>query len=57
MRTETTEILIIGAGLAGPVAAGFLRQQDQQVLIIEKEQFPRFSTYARHYLFLAPCLA
>ena len=43
MRIETTEILIIGAGPAGSVAAGFLRQQDRQVLIIEKEQFPRFS--------------
>jgi len=43
MRIETTEILIIGAGPAGSVAAGFLRQQGRQVLIIEKEQFPRFS--------------
>lgn len=43
MRIETTEILIIGAGPAGSVAAGFLRQQNRQVLIIEKEQFPRFS--------------
>jgi len=43
MRIEKTEILIIGAGPAGSVAAGFLRQQGRQVLIIEKEQFPRFS--------------
>ena len=43
MRTDTTEILIIGAGPAGSVAAGFLRQQGRRVLIIEKEQFPRFS--------------
>jgi len=43
MRIEQTEVLIIGAGPAGSVAAGFLRQQDRQVLIIEKEQFPRFS--------------
>jgi flavin-dependent dehydrogenase len=43
MRIEKTEILIIGAGPAGSVAAGFLRQQNRQVLIIEKEQFPRFS--------------
>src|SRR6478736_3228628 len=43
MRTEQTEILIIGAGPAGSVAAGFLRQQGRQVLILEKEQFPRFS--------------
>jgi flavin-dependent dehydrogenase len=43
MRTEQTEILIIGAGPAGSVAAGFLRQQGRKVLILEKEQFPRFS--------------
>lgn len=42
-RTEHTEILIIGAGPAGAVAAGMLRQQGRQVLMLEKEQFPRFS--------------
>jgi len=43
MTLESTEILIIGAGPAGAVAAGFLRQQGRQVLILEREQFPRFS--------------
>ncbi|MBQ9578231.1 MAG: tryptophan 7-halogenase [Ottowia sp.] len=43
MRTETTEILIIGAGPSGSVAAGLLRKQGREVLIIEKETFPRFS--------------
>lgn len=43
MRTEQAEILIIGAGPAGAVAAGMLRQQGRQVLMLEKEQFPRFS--------------
>src|SRR4249919_3519121 len=43
MRSEKTEILIIGAGPAGAVAAAMLRQQGRQVLIVEKEQFPRFS--------------
>ncbi|MEH6459658.1 NAD(P)/FAD-dependent oxidoreductase [Chitinimonas sp. JJ19] len=43
MRHEQTEILIIGAGPSGSVAAGLLRQQGRQVLVIEKEQFPRFS--------------
>lgn len=42
-RTEQTEILIIGAGPSGAVAAGLLRKQGRQVLIIEKETFPRFS--------------
>src|SRR6185369_17112925 len=41
--TEDTEILIIGAGPAGSVAAGMLRQQGRQVLVLEREQFPRFS--------------
>ncbi|GAB3246133.1 NAD(P)/FAD-dependent oxidoreductase [Chitinimonas naiadis] len=43
MRVEQTEILIIGAGPAGSVAAGMLRRQGREVLVIEKEQFPRFS--------------
>jgi flavin-dependent dehydrogenase len=40
---EKVEILIIGAGPAGSVAAALLRQQGRQVLVIEREQFPRFS--------------
>ncbi len=43
LRTESTEILIVGAGPAGAVAAGLLRKQGRQVLVVEKEQFPRFS--------------
>lgn len=42
-RIEQTEILIIGAGPSGAVAAGLLRKQGRQVLILEKETFPRFS--------------
>lgn len=42
-RIEQTEILIIGAGPSGSVAAGLLRKQGRQVLILEKEIFPRFS--------------
>ena len=37
---KTVEVLIIGAG---SVAAALLRQQGRQVLVLEREQFPRFS--------------
>jgi len=43
MTLETTDVLIIGAGPAGAVAAGFLRRQGRRVLVLEREQFPRFS--------------
>lgn len=43
MRTEAKDILIVGAGPAGSVAAGLLRQHGRDVLILEREQFPRFS--------------
>lgn len=43
MRTERTEILVAGAGPAGSVAAAFLRQQGRKVVVLEREQFPRFS--------------
>jgi flavin-dependent dehydrogenase len=43
LKIETAEILIVGAGPAGSVAAALLRQQGRQVLVIEREQFPRFS--------------
>ncbi|MCK9684290.1 NAD(P)/FAD-dependent oxidoreductase [Scleromatobacter humisilvae] len=43
MTLESPDVLIIGAGPAGAVAAGFLRQQGRSVLVLEREQFPRFS--------------
>src|SRR4051812_15266698 len=43
MTSASTDVLIIGAGPAGSVAAGFLRQQGRRVLVLEREQFPRFS--------------
>ena len=43
MNLETTDVLIVGAGPAGSVAAAFLRQQGRRVLVLEREQFPRFS--------------
>ncbi|MGH8166705.1 MAG: NAD(P)/FAD-dependent oxidoreductase, partial [Woeseiaceae bacterium] len=41
--TTSVEVLIIGAGPAGSVAAALLRQHGRQVLVLEREQFPRFS--------------
>src|SRR5476649_2797765 len=43
LNIEAVEILIVGAGPAGSVAAALLRRQGRQVLVIEREQFPRFS--------------
>jgi flavin-dependent dehydrogenase len=43
MRVEKTEVVITGAGPSGAVAAGLLRKQGHQVLVLEKETFPRFS--------------
>ena len=43
MLTEKVDVLIVGAGPSGSVAAGLLLQQGLKVLVIEKEQFPRFS--------------
>lgn len=37
------DVLIIGAGPAGSVAAGMLHKLGRRVVILEKEQFPRFS--------------
>lgn len=40
---EKYDVFIIGAGPAGSVAAALMRQQGRKVLVIEREQFPRFS--------------
>jgi len=42
MRQEQTEVVIIGAGPSGAVAAGLLRRAGRAVTILEKETFPRF---------------
>ena len=42
MRVEKAQVVITGAGPSGAVAAGLLRKAGHEVLIIEKEAFPRF---------------
>jgi flavin-dependent dehydrogenase len=43
MRAEETDVVIIGAGPSGAVAAALLRRHDHRVLVLERETFPRFS--------------
>ncbi len=43
MKNENRDILIIGAGPSGSVAAGYLEQQDASILVLEKQKFPRFT--------------
>ncbi|MYM63976.1 NAD(P)/FAD-dependent oxidoreductase [Pseudomaricurvus sp. HS19] len=39
----TSDIIVIGAGPSGAIAAALLRQQGYDVLVLEKQHFPRFS--------------
>jgi len=43
MNQRITQILIIGAGPSGMVAAGYLQQQNIDCIVVEKSEFPRFS--------------
>ncbi|MGZ9712904.1 NAD(P)/FAD-dependent oxidoreductase [Glaciimonas sp. GNP009] len=43
INVKKCDVVVIGAGPAGSVAAALLRQQGRQVLVLEREQFPRFS--------------
>ncbi|GAA4323910.1 NAD(P)/FAD-dependent oxidoreductase [Pontixanthobacter gangjinensis] len=42
MKRENIDIVIIGAGPSGSVAAGYLEQKGASVLVLEKQKFPRF---------------
>lgn len=42
-REQQTDVVIIGAGPSGSSAAALLRQRGHQVLVIERQHFPRFS--------------
>lgn len=43
MKKEKVEVLIIGAGPAGTVAASYLAENGVSVKIVEKAKFPRYS--------------
>ncbi|PZD76817.1 NAD(P)/FAD-dependent oxidoreductase [Mesonia sp. K7] len=43
MTTQKTDVIIIGAGPAGTVAASYLNRQNIRVIVIEKSKFPRFA--------------
>jgi len=42
MKTEQTDVLVIGAGPAGCIAASILNKQGIKVKVVEKLKFPRF---------------
>lgn len=42
MKQENVDVLVIGAGPAGTVAASIINQQGYKVKIVERELFPRF---------------
>ncbi len=42
MQTQNIDVLVIGAGPAGTVAASIINQAGYKVKIVEKEKFPRF---------------
>ncbi|MCC6461095.1 MAG: tryptophan 7-halogenase [Saprospiraceae bacterium] len=42
MQTEKVDVLVIGAGPAGTVAASLVHQAGYSVKVVEKQQFPRF---------------
>ena len=43
MAATAPDVLVIGAGPAGSVAAALLAQRGYQVLVLERQRFPRFS--------------
>lgn len=43
MNSESIDVLVIGAGPSGAIASALLVQKGYRVLVLEKEEFPRFS--------------
>jgi 2-polyprenyl-6-methoxyphenol hydroxylase-like FAD-dependent oxidoreductase len=42
MKIEKTDVLVIGAGPSGTVAASIIKKAGFTVMIVEKMKFPRF---------------
>ena len=42
-ETESRQVVIIGAGPSGAIAAALLKRKGHDVLVIERQHFPRFS--------------
>lgn len=42
MITENVDVLVVGAGPSGAVAASILHQREIKVKVVEKQKFPRF---------------
>ena len=43
VEMERRQVVVIGAGPSGAIAAALLKRNGHDVLIIEREHFPRFS--------------
>ncbi len=43
LEKDVVDVLIVGAGPSGTLASALLKQQGVNVLVLEKQQFPRFS--------------
>ena len=43
MKVEKVDVVVIGAGPSGAVASSLLNKQGKQVVVLERETFPRFS--------------
>ena len=42
-EVEQRQIVVIGAGPSGAIAAAILKRQGHDVLVLERQRFPRFS--------------